>query len=228
MTPEPTIALGQCPVPPGVRSVLVFGGTFDPPHNAHIELPRAARDRLGLEWLLYLPAGRNPMKSDGPTASDRDRIDMLRAALRGVERVSICTIELERSGPSYTVDTLRVLFTLLPETRLRLLIGADQAAQFHRWREPREIITLAEPAVMLRAPLESTDALIGSMRPHWTALELAEWRRRVVDVPRIDASATALRELLRDGPDQPRLNTLLPLGVGEFIRVHRPYGDPAT
>lgn len=221
MSGGPDIQVGRAPAPPGVRTLLVFGGTFDPPHRAHITLPLAARDTIGADWLMYVPAAKNPLKSSGPDASGADRVDMLRAALEGAERISISTIELERdaSSPSYTVDTLRELRVVLGESvSMRLLIGADQAVMFHSWREPREIIRLAEPLVMLRDPVETMEELLGAMRAPWPDVELAQWKKRIVAAPMIEASATRVRDLLRAGPDQPELKRLLAPGVLGIIR----------
>lgn len=226
------VEVGVYPVPgsPAPRTVLVFGGTFDPPQRAHFELPALARDAIGAGWLLYIPAGRSPFKRENPIASDDDRVAMLRAGLVGRERVAISTIELGERGEgeraaSYTVETLERLRALASaETGFRLLIGADQAAGFHRWREPGRIIELAEPVVMLREPHESADSLIESLREHWPAAELDRWRRRVVGVPTIDVSATRARELLGDGVyASPELRGIIPAPVLDYVRAHGLY-----
>jgi nicotinate-nucleotide adenylyltransferase len=228
MTPSP-IEVGAAPVPASARRVVVFGGTFDPPHAAHIELPIAARDRLGADWLLYVVARRSPHKDRGPAASPAARLDMLRAALQGRARVSISDWEIEHAGkePSYTVDTLRALRARLGDgTRLRLLIGSDQAAAFHRWREPGEIIALAEPAVLLRAPLDSRESLIQELTPHWSEAELQRWHARILDVPVRDAAAMDARALLlREGPSGPRVRALIPESVVRVIRERGLYGS---
>lgn len=206
--PRAPVAVGEFALAPRALRVLVFGGTFDPPHRAHVELPEAARAALNFGAVLYVPAARSPHKSSGPRASDADRVDMLRAALadRG-DVASISTFEIDAAraatstaaraaAPSYTIDTLRALARAHPKATLRLLIGADQAAAFHRWREPKEIIALAEPVVMLRAPAEHADALLASMAPHWPAAELERWRARIVAVPLVHADATSLRAAL--------------------------------
>ena len=226
------------PHPPGPPTpdardsvVLIFGGTFDPPHRAHLELPIAARDAIGADWLLYVPAGRSPFKKHNPVASDADRVAMLRAGLEGVARVSISTIELEsdHSGerpPSYTVETLERLRSKAPgSTSFRLLIGADQASGFHRWREPERIIELAEPVVMLRVPHESRDALLESLRAHWPDDDVDRWKRRIMSLPTIDVSATRARELLALGAfDSDELRGAIPSPVLDYIRKRDLYG----
>jgi nicotinate-nucleotide adenylyltransferase len=211
-------------IDPRVRSVLVFGGTFDPPHLAHVELAAAARrsvearlklaDRsdpsVGTEgldgvWLLYVPAARSPHKTRGPAASDEHRVGMLRVALAGVPRSAVWTDELDRApGASYTVDTLRRARRWLDahagaSVGLWLLIGADQAAAFHRWREPRAILDLAEPVVLLRGEEQSPELLLDTLRQSgfWSEPELARWERGIVRGPTMDVSATAVRAALR-------------------------------
>lgn len=217
------------PVPPGTDRVLLVGGSFDPPHCAHAELPHAARQALwgGDGWLMYVPAAQSPHKADAPQASAADRTAMLRLALRGVERAAVWTDELERGGVSYTVQTLRrARMALGTNCAMRLLIGADQAAVFHRWREPREVIALAEPAVMLREPFGSAAALVGAMRVDgfWTDAELEAWRRRVLSLPMVPASATDARDLLRRGGATTALEGTLPALVIDYIRERGLYG----
>ncbi len=217
------IAVGRVPVPKEARSVLVFGGSFDPPHVAHVELPNLARAELGLDWLLYVPARQSPLKERSPGASDAQRVAMLRAALDGIPAVSVATLEIERSGgePSFTIETLRELRDALgPDVSLRLLIGEDQARQFHRWRDAERVIDLAEPAVMLR-PLGDTDqgSFGRAMAEHWSEKEARRWAGRVVALPSIPAAATDVRAALeRAGPESPVLAGLVPGPVMDIIR----------
>lgn len=222
--------VGPFPVPLDARHVLVFGGTFDPPHVGHVELPRAAREAVGCDWLVYVPAARSPHKAEAPSVSDADRLAMLSAALEGAERASISTIELDRGAAgqaSYTVDTLRAISTLCPGLGLRLLIGADQAGEFHRWREPRAILRLADPVVMLRRPLEDARSLMSVLGAHWEGAALKAWEGRIVGVPPIDASATELRrELALHGPGSAVVRKLLPEGVRRVIAERGLYSPP--
>jgi len=205
-------------VPSDAGAVLVFGGAFDPPHRAHIALPQMAAERIGADWVLYIPAAAPPLK-DGPEASGEDRMAMLDAALEPGARASVTDLELLRGGQSYTVDTLAELRRLLPDATLRLLIGADQARQFHKWREARKVIDLAEPVVMLRPPHEDRAAILAAMAPHWTGDQLAAWEHRFVDVTTMEGSSTEARRLLREkGVEAQGLERLLPAGVLGVIR----------
>lgn len=215
-------------VPSDARSVLIFGGAFDPPHRAHIALPQMVAERIGADWVLYIPAAAPPLK-DGPAASGEDRIAMLNAALGPEARASVTNLELARGGQSYTVDTLADLRDRLPGVTLRLLIGADQARQFHKWREARRVIALAEPVVMLRPPHDDRAAILAEMAPHLTGEELAAWESRFVETPVMEASSTEVREILRQqGSEAERLAELLPAGVLALIREGALYPRPTA
>lgn len=186
--------------------MLLFGGLFDPPHWAHVNLAIAARDVvLGKgAWLVFVPAARSPHKPDGPIASNEHRLAMLGLALAGHSNVAIWTDELERTddGPSYWIDTVRRAHDLTaPETELRFLIGADQAIAFHRWHEHDAILQLAEPMVMLREPAGTPDALVAQLRSLdvWSDDEIDAWRRSIVPQEALEMSSTDVRSRLRRG-----------------------------
>ncbi|MBZ0173151.1 MAG: nicotinate-nicotinamide nucleotide adenylyltransferase [Phycisphaerales bacterium] len=202
LSPAPT----AWPAPAGTP-VLLFGGTFDPPHRAHVELPTRARDTLfGDEgWLVYVPAARNPHKNSGPIAPDADRVEMLRLATKGVPRCSVWTDEIDRAGagaareePSYWVDTLaRAASLVCEETPLRFLIGADQVLAFERWHEHEKIVALAEPAVMLREPVPNREAFRRQLQMSGMGFE--SWMRRVVFTGTRAAASTDARAVLAVG-----------------------------
>jgi nicotinate-nucleotide adenylyltransferase len=204
------------PIPADVRTLLVYGGTFDPPHRAHIELPEHARRSLGVDWTVYVPAKCSPHKDTGPVASDDDRIAMLSASIGAHASVSRIEIDVTDGEPSYTVKTLERLRGALPDVGLRLLIGADQAVAFHRWREPRRIIEVAEPAVLLRGDQSAKD-VIEAMAAHWTPDELDAWSSRFIDGPTIDVSATEARAMLAAG-DVEGARSMLPEVVIDVIQ----------
>lgn len=202
------------PLPPTLAAdrpgtIIVVGGTFDPPHRAHVDLPTLARDRVEPgAWLLYVPAARSPFKAD-PPASPHHRAAMLALALRATPRAAVWTDEADRAAldpasPSYTIDTLRRLRTLTP-ARQRLLIGSDQAASFHRWREARALLDLAPPLVLLRWPHQTPDDLLGALGASgaWTGPEVAAWASRIAPVAPVPMSATDARAALAAGRSAP-------------------------
>ncbi len=206
------------PIPAAVRSVLVYGGAFDPPHIAHIQLPPQARDALNLDFALYIPTATTPLKGRAG-ATGVDRIEMLKGALASDPRAAVSSIELSRGGVSYTIDTLAALRERAPHvTTWRLLIGADQAAKFHQWRDAATIFKLVPPVVMLRSPDESKESLLGSLRPYWSESELSQWGQAIVELPAINVSSTKVRTLLAsDPPDIKALSELLAPETLEYI-----------
>lgn len=210
-------------------TVVVFGGSFDPPHRAHLDLPQRAIRAIGADWLLYVPAAQSPHKQRTPGASGAHRLGMVRAALKGLPRCSVSDLELRRPGPSYTVDTLRALRAIAPHSvTFRLLVGADQALALSAWRVPGEIMELAEPLVMRRDQDESPGALAELLAagPAPVGGSVEAWRARIVDVGTLDVSSTRVRALLRRGSDpvaRRELRRLVPAEVMRYIEAHRLY-----
>lgn len=201
--------------------ILIFGGSFDPPHRAHIELPVRVAKSLNCQRVIYVPARLNPLKSEQPLPGT-DRVAMLRAALENHANVEVSTIELDRAGASFFIDTLDTLITQHPQATWLFLIGCDQALEFHRWREWERILTLAQPVVMLRPPWTRDSlraalaAKLGDTRANW-------WINRLADesLPRIDVSATMIRKRLAKGES---IDDLVSPAVARYIRAHRLYG----
>ncbi len=153
----------------------VFGGTFDPVHVGHLAIARAALEAVPLDRVLFVPARRSPLKQRGPFASEADRLAMLETAIADEPRFSLSRAELEREGPSYTVETIE---RLAGEDELFLILGSDALADFGRWKDPERIARLATLLVADRpgAPAPAADAPI-----------------RMFDAPRLDISSRELR-----------------------------------
>ena len=204
--------------------VGVFGGSFDPPHVGHRRMARAAFDGCSLEHLIWIPAARPPHKEGRELAAGADRARMIELMLAedpladGPAAESIWTVELERSGPSYTVDTLRQLVPeLAPRHELHLLVGTDNLPGLGSWREIDAILALARPIVLPRTlPGEAAgdfdlEACLGGL----SEASRARVRAGLLDCPRINVGSTALRERLADGGDPG--DALLP-SVRAYIR----------
>ncbi len=199
--------------------VLIFGGTFDPPHRAHTRLPPIAAARLRCDRIIYIPAALNPLKDDRPTPAAH-RLEMLRRAIAAVPGAEIDTCELDREGPSYTVDTLEMLRERFgPGATLYLLMGSDQALEFTRWHRWRRILELATPAVMVRPP-HTGATYRKELAARYGPDEARTWLRWTLDLPRMDIHATRLREALASGDG---VDELLDPGVLRYVREHRLY-----
>jgi len=153
----------------------ILGGSFDPIHHGHLILARAAREELGLDRVIFIPAHASPHKTGDFSTTGEERLAMVRLAIDGEDGFEFSDIELHRPPPSYTVDTLRQLRAAHPKDELVLLIGADQAAAFDTWREPGEICNLAQIAVLDRAGAAAPD--------RWPVV------RRLVDISSTDIRA---------------------------------------
>lgn len=183
----------------------VLGGSFDPVHHGHLIAADRAAEALGLDTVLFVPARQQPLKPSEPAASAMHRVTMLRLAIGGYSRFAVDTCELEREGPSYTVDTLRLLRERWADERLVLILGADAAATLPRWRAADEVARLAEIAVLTRpgAP-EVTSAFV----------------KHLVATPAIEISSSDIRARCLTGKS---IRYLVPEGVAQYIGRHGLY-----
>jgi nicotinate-nucleotide adenylyltransferase len=183
----------------------VLGGSFDPVHHGHLIAARALREKLDLDQVVLIPAGQQPFKRDGHGAGGADRATMVELAIAGEEGLAVDRIEVEREGPSYTVDTLAALRTKCPGDDFTLLIGTDAAVEFPAWRSVERIRELANVVVFTRA---------GSAAP--------EVGLPVVEIPAVEMSSTDIRARVREGRS---IRYLVPETVADYIRVQRLYRD---
>ena len=222
---EPT----PLPIPDDRRHVALFGGTFDPPHLAHTTLANLGRQALehragAPATLVFVPAARSPHKSDAPTATDAQRVEMLRLAITGIPDCTIWTDELDRAAegdPTYWARTLERAAAILPHRTPWFIIGADQAASFHRWRQPREMLQLAKPIVLPRHPIASAADLRANMATagFWDETELDRWAESFIDIDLLRAASTEVR----DSQGSP-FHTPLHPKVLEYARTNKLYG----
>ncbi|MFN8589179.1 MAG: nicotinate-nucleotide adenylyltransferase [Candidatus Eisenbacteria bacterium] len=193
------------------RRLGILGGTFDPPHVGHLALAECAREQLGLERVLFVPAGDPPHKRGGVRVSPAARrLAMTRAAVQGNPAFVVSAIETRRRGPSWTVDTVRALALEHAGAELWLLMGADSFAAFGSWREPAEIVRHVRLAVAVRP---------GTRRP---APPAGVPRARVTWLanPALEVSSSAVRERARAGLS---MRYLVPDAVARYAVRHGLY-----
>ncbi|MDG1838242.1 MAG: nicotinate (nicotinamide) nucleotide adenylyltransferase [Phycisphaerales bacterium] len=172
--------------------MLIFGGSFDPPTQAHCELPALAAEQLGASRLIYVPAAVSPHKTASPPASPAHRLEMLRLSV--LEGAEIDTQELDREGVSYMIDTLESLRAdISSRIAMRLLIGTDQAVAFHRWHRWQDILAIAQPVVMRRGS-QDIELLLRDIDLAQGSGQGDRWREWLLDLPQMPQSSTAARD----------------------------------
>ena len=186
--------------------IAVFGGSFDPIHTGHLLVAQIAGEAIGADHVRLIPAGEQPLKRGQHRASPDHRVAMTALAIEGTAGLVLDRCEIDRDGPSFTVDTLRDLRSRFPRASLSLLLGSDAAAFLPEWREPDEVRKLAEIVILNRA---------GEGVPSGDS-------GRSVTVPRIDISSTAVRERVKAGRS---IRYWVPDGVARYIDSHHLYRD---
>ena len=171
----------------------VFGGTFDPPHIGHLILAEEALAQLRLDRLLWLLAGDPPHKQEGVLTPLDDRLAMLEAAIEGNARFELSRIDIDRPGPHYTADALRLIREAYPGAELVFLLGGDSLHDITAWSRPQEILTQARLGVM-RRPGQSFD--LGALE---SVLAGISGRVAFLDLPMIDISSHDIRRRAREG-----------------------------
>ena len=194
--------------------VGIFGGSFDPVHNAHVALARQALTELALDELIWLPAGQ-PWQKRRVLAPVADREAMVRLATEGETRFTVSRIEIERSGPSYTVDTVRELRAQRPGVSWHLVIGQDQYAGFHTWHGWEELLGLVTLAVADRAANRPDTPL--SADP-----QVLRVPHEAVALPMMNVSSTDIRARIAHGQG---IADLVPAAVARYIARHHLYQD---
>jgi nicotinate-nucleotide adenylyltransferase len=197
----------------------LLGGTFDPPHYGHLVAAQEAAWQLRLDRVLFLPARQNPLKQAEANSSAAHRCRMVELAIDGDPRFALSTADLDRPGPSYTVDLLRQLRTRLgAETELIFLAGADVLQELPEWREPRALVELVSAVGVLARP--------GSPTPDGAALEdrlgVPHGRILGLTMPGVDISSRALRDRVRRGLP---LRYLTPAAVEAYVLEHDLYAS---
>ena len=195
----------------------ILGGTFNPLHIGHLVCAQEAGVQLGLDRVVLMPVATPPHKEAAADPGAEHRVEMCRLATAKDERLGVSDFELRRSGPSYTVDTLRAIHADGRGDELTFIVGGDMASSFPRWREPEAILELAELAVAERAgsARDEIARVLGTL-PHGD-------RVRFIEMPRIDISSSEIRRRVHD--DVP-IRYLVPDEVVAYIGSRSLYRGP--
>jgi len=196
--------------------VGVFGGTFDPIHLGHLAVARSIQSSLGLDNVVFVPAGQPWLKADTPVSRVEDRVQMLRLALARRRALELSTIEADRPGPSYTVDTMETLQRQLgSDADYFFLLGSDALMDIAKWKEPQRLIQLCQLVAFARP---------GFGLPTMEALEAAvpgiSMRVVFAEVPQVNIRATDIRRRIVEGRS---IQRLVPRAVERYILEHGLY-----
>ncbi len=197
-------------------NIGVLGGTFDPIHIGHLILAEEVRARLNLAEILFVPAGQPWLKVDSPISPAEHRVEMVRLAIADKPYFKLSTMEIERAGPTYTVDTMAELKAQLGAgDELFFILGWDNLAELPQWRQPSRLIRMCRLVAVPRPdyPLPDLKALEASIPG-------LSQRVTLMDKPEIDISASAIRNRVARGLS---IHHLVPEPVDEYIRQHKLY-----
>jgi nicotinate-nucleotide adenylyltransferase len=199
--------------------VGILGGAFNPPHIGHLVCAQEALTQLELERVVFMPTGIPPHRELEDDPGAEARLELVELAIAGDERFAVSRMELDRSGPSYTADTLEQLAGESPDDELFLILGGDQAATLASWHEPEKVLERATVVVFERV--------------HWGRNAIGikigrlpgAQRVRYLDMPLIQVSSSAIRRRVRESRP---IRYLVPDKVADYISSHALYGAGRT
>jgi len=204
-----------------VASIGILGGTFNPPHLGHLAVARHALTELALDRVVLMPANTPPHKSDAEDPGAEHRLAMCRIVVGCCERMSVCGLEIERGGPSYTVDTLNAVHASHPQARLTFIVGADTARTLHSWRDPARILALAELAVATRTG-SAREAVLATVAGLSDGTVERPREPRFLAMGAVEVSSSAVRRAVAAGEP---VASLVGEGVASYIAEHGLYRD---
>lgn len=186
-----------------MKHIGILGGTFDPPHIGHLLIAEIVKDTLGLSKVLFVPTNEPPHKGKALSTA-ADRLNMLQAALKNNDDFMIDTIELERTGKSYTIETIKTLRRLHPDNNFYFIIGADMVEYLPKWANIDELVQLVTFVGVKRAGFKLT----------------SKYPIEIVDVPMIDISSSEIRKRIFE---KKTVKYFLPENVLSYIRERKLY-----
>jgi nicotinate-nucleotide adenylyltransferase len=203
------------------NKIGVLGGTFDPIHTGHLIVAEDVREKLGLGEVLFIPAGRPwlKLKEKKPVTPARHRLAMVELAIASNPNFKVSTMEIDRPGLSYSIDTVMELKAMLgAKVQIYFIVGPDALAEFPLWKDPGRLVKVCQ--------------VVGIGRPRHTQVDLRKLERSIpgasrhimlLDVPRIDISSTEVRKRVAQGLS---IRYLVPEAVEKYIQEHKLYVSP--
>lgn len=189
-----------------MRKIGILGGTFDPPHHGHLLIANEALHGAGLDEIWFLPNQEPPHKKKSGLSTNDDRLHMLEIVTKDVPNFKVETIELERSGPSYTYDTMKQLTNLHADVQFHFIIGADMVEYLPKWYKIDELMKMA--------------TFIGVNRPNY--VEQTAYPIIHLQVPEFNVSSSLIRDRIKEGKT---IRYLVPDSIIEYLEEKNLYGE---
>lgn len=192
----------------------LFGGSFDPIHSGHLSIAAKAVEQFNLDRVVFIPAAQSPLKANSPTASDKERVEMIRLAIGPFPSFKLSDMEVERGGLSYSAETTKKIAQQFPDAKLFWIIGGDQAIQLDRWRKIEELAQEVEFIYLERDEPTEIPPIVSQLT-----------KAHPLKMDRIPISSTAIRQQVNSG-DDPKY--FLPESVFHYIKTRNLYRDDQT
>lgn len=193
----------------------IFGGTFDPPHLGHLILAMEARSRLNIDRLLWMLTPDPPHKQGQPITGTVHRLAMVRLAIAGDSQFELSTVELDRPGPHYALDTVNLVAAQNPGADIAYLMGGDSLRDLPTWHRPADLVAALRYVGVMRRPGDTVDLSgLEETIPGLTA------KVRFIDAPLLDIASSEVRERVADGRP---FRYFLPPAVYDYVRENNLY-----
>ena len=211
----------RCEIEKG-NGILLFGGTFDPIHHGHLLVSRWAAEQLAVARVVLIPSAVPPHKVGTQVTAALDRMQMAQRAVEGDDVFEVSDCELQREGPSFTLDTLRHFRRLYPDDiNLYWLIGADSLPELAGWHEVKRLVDECTIVTAARPGFDTGD--LSALDAVLEEPQIRRIRQHVLNVPQMEISSTEIRDRVRQGQS---IRYLVPAPVAEYIHKQRLYHGP--
>ncbi|WP_100406723.1 nicotinate-nucleotide adenylyltransferase [Bacillus solitudinis] len=191
-----------------MRRIGLFGGTFDPPHVGHMLIAQEAKIHFKLDEIWFIPVQIPPHKERDLLTSSEERLEMLRLATRDNPYFHVSTVEVEREGKSYTIDTVKRLKKQFPDDKFFFLIGGDMIDYLPKWEKIEELLSIV--------------TFIGVKRPGSASSSIYSSKIKELEMPQVDFSSTMIRERVKRGLP---VRYMVPRTIESFIGERGLYGE---
>lgn len=195
-----------------LKQIGLYGGSFDPVHKGHLQVATQAIKVLGLDRFFFIPASQAPHKKDLKQAGIQQRLEMLRCAIKEIDKVDISMCEIERGGVSYTIDTIRHFCSEFPDAKLYFLMGSDSLHHFDSWFQVDEIMRLCCVTILSRKGYNSPSHLVDLM--NLDNSKKKKLLQQFIDISIDEISSTEIRDAIQK---KAPIDSMVPPCVNKYI-----------